>query len=238
MPNLRMALSCCLILGGCASSPTLVSNGVGVTRVETSSLPAPSPRDFAASDRPYSLGPLDELSIDVAGISEFSQKEIQVDASGRINFPLIGAIPAGGMTPAELARTIEDGLRRNHVRNPRVTVNINRTVSQVVTIDGAVREPGQYPVIGPMSLMRAIATAKGATEFAKLDDVVVFRKVGGQSYAALYSLRAIRQGAYQDPEIFPNDVVLVGTSRGRLLFKDFLALIPLLTTPLIVALQN
>jgi polysaccharide export outer membrane protein len=89
-----------------------------------------------------------------------------------------------------------------------------------------------------MTLMRAVATAKGASEFAKLDDVVIFRTVKGQQLAALYNLTAIRRGNYEDPEVFANDVVVVGDSQARRLFKDALQVVPLLMTPLIIALQN
>ena len=99
-------------------------------------------------------------------------------------------------------------------------------------------KPGIYPVLGRMSLTRAIASAEGTTEFSSLDDVVVLRTISDRQYAALYSLKSIRKGLYADPEIFPNDVVMVGESRGRRIFKDFLAVVPLLTTPIIVALQN
>ena len=108
----------------------------------------------------------------------------------------------------------------------------------MITVDGQVKEPGLYPVIGKMTLMRAVATAKGTAEFAKLDDVVIFRTVNGQKLAALYNLKAIRRGYYNDPEVFANDVVVVGDSQARRLFKDALQLVPLLTTPLIVALQQ
>ena len=128
---------------------------------------------------------------------------------------------------------IEAGLRGRYVRNPQVTVNLKETVSQVFTVDGEVREPGLYPVIGKMTLMRAVATAKGSTEFAKLSQVVVFRKVGGQSMAALFDLKAIRNGQYDDPEIFASDVVIVGNSQARRIFRDVLQASPLITTPLI-----
>ena len=75
-----------------------------------------------------------------------------------------------------------------------MTVNLKETVSQVITVDGQVTEPGLYPVVGRMTLMRAVATAKGLSEFAKLNDVVVFRTVKGQKLAALYDLHAIRRG--------------------------------------------
>jgi polysaccharide biosynthesis/export protein len=89
-----------------------------------------------------------------------------------------------------------------------------------------------------MTLVRAVATAEGTAEFAKLDDVVIFRTVKGQQLAALYNLKAIRRGSYADPEVFANDVVVVGDSQAKRLFKDALQVLPLLTTPLIILLQN
>ena len=94
-----------------------------------------------------------------------------------------------------------------------------------------------YPVIGHMSLLRAVASAKGTSEFAKLDDVVILRTVEGKNYAALYNIKALRQGAYADPEIYANDVVVVGDSRARRLFRDLLTIVPLLSTPLVLLLQ-
>ena len=86
--------------------------------------------------------------------------------------------------------------------------------------------------------MRAVATAGGASEFARLNDVVVFRTVGTQRYAALYNLALIRRGAYADPEIFASDIVVVGDSQARRLFRDILAAAPLITAPIIAVLQN
>lgn len=227
-------LTVCLLAGGCASS-RIEPNG-RVTRIQADSMPAPAGADLRAG-RPYYLGPLDLLSIGVVGMDDLNQQDIQVDASGRINFPMVGSIEAAGKTPAEVAGLIEQGLRARHVRDPQVSVNLRKTESQVVTVDGEVREVGTYPVVGRMSLLRAVAAAKGPTEYAKLDDVVVLRTVDGKNYAALYNLRAIRQGAYEDPEIYANDVVIVGNSSARRLFQNFLSIVPLLTTPLILLLQ-
>ncbi|HWL48175.1 MAG TPA: polysaccharide biosynthesis/export family protein [Sphingomonadaceae bacterium] len=196
-------------------------------------LPPPTRADLAAQDRPYLIGPFDKITVDVFGIDELS-KEVQADASGRISFPLIGVIEAAGKTPAELASAIEELLRGQYVRDPQVTVNLKETVSQVITVDGEVKEPGLYPVVGRMTLSRAVATAKGATEFARLSDVTIFRTVGGQRMAALYNLKAIRRGEYSDPEVYANDMVIVGNSEARRIFRDILQASPLITTPLIV----
>ena len=235
----KVAILCLplLALSACAGTKSL-GGDPSISVVEGNSLPAPDRSDLLAETRPYLIGPFDKLQIDVFGIEELSAKEFQTDASGRISFPLAGIIEAAGKTPGEVEIELEERLRTRYVRDPQVTVNLKETVSQVITVDGQVREPGLYPVVGKMTLMRAVATAKGTAEFAKLDDVVIFRTVKGQQLAALYNLTAIRRGNYDDPEVFANDVVVVGDSQARRLFKDALQVVPLLMTPLIIALQN
>jgi len=217
---------------GCTSTPPVGQNA-NVNVVSMAELPPPERTDLASTTRPYYLGPFDKLEIDVFGVPDL-RREAQVDASGRITFPLVGEVDAAGRTPSELAAVIAEGLRGQYVRNPQVTVNLQETVSQVVTVDGQVANPGLYPVVGRMTLERAVARAGGATEFARLSDVVVFRRVGGQQYAGLYNLRSIRRGLYPDPEVFASDVVIVGDSPARRLFRDLLQVAPLLTTPLII----
>lgn len=235
-------LICALALSACASErrlppSALAAQGRGVVRVDGDKLPAPSRADYGASSTPYLLGPFDELAIDVYGVEELQQKAVQVDASGRLSFPLAGTIEVSGKTPEEVARIIDGRLRGRYVRDPRVTVNLTEMASQIVTVEGEVEKPGNYPIIGRMSLLRAIAAAEGVTEFSKLQDVVILRRIEGRDYAGLYNLRAIRRGLYDDPDVYPGDVVMVDESRGRRIFRDFLQLAPLLSAPLIVALQ-
>jgi polysaccharide export outer membrane protein len=223
-----------LIVAAC-SSPRLVGNET-LTVVSASELPAPARSDLAAEVRPFLIGPHDRIGVDVFGAPELS-KTIQADASGRISYPLVGEIEAAGRTPDELAQLIEDRLRGRYVRNPDVTVNLIETFSQNVTVDGQVTRPGPYPVRGRMTLMRAVAVAGGTTEFARQSHVVVFRRADNRDYAALYNLGAIRQGYYPDPEIYANDVVVVGESQARRLFRDVVQAAGLLTTPIVAVLQ-
>ena len=236
---IRLCLIIMLALGaaGCAGKTVLTDNP-SVKVPESGELPPPERADLFEQNRPYLIGPFDKLIIDVFGIEELSRKEVQTDAGGRISFPLAGIIETAGKTPGEVEDIIEERLRGEFVRDPQVTVNLKETVSQVITVDGQVKEPGLYPVVGRMTLMRAVATAKGTDEFAKLDDIVIFRTVRGQRMAALYNLKAIRRGLYSDPEVFANDVVVVGDSSARRLFKDFLQIGPLLSTPIILLLQG
>jgi polysaccharide biosynthesis/export protein len=237
MKKLSVLLVAIASLSGCAG-PAAVGGAQGIQVMTGTALPAPDRSDLLGETRPYLIGPFDKLTIDVFGIEELSAREVQTDASGRISFPLAGIVEAAGRTPAEIEDELEGRLRARYIRDPQVTVNLKETVSQVITVDGQVREPGLYPVIGKMTLMRAVATAKGASEFAKLDDVVLFRTVKGQDFAAVYNLEAIRRGNYEDPEVFANDVVVVGDSKARRMFKDALQIAPLFTAPLFFLLQQ
>ncbi len=229
--RLTVLVTFCL-LASCAG-PAAIGTSPDVSVVSADELPAPSRGDLLAANRAYLIGPFDKLNIDVFGIEDLT-KEVQIDASGRLSFPLIGVVEAAGLTPGELSDEIEERLRGRYVRDPEVTINLEETVSQVITVDGQVENAGLYPVVGRMTLMRAVATAGGTSEFAKLSDVVIFRTVNGQQLAGLYNLKAIRRGNYNDPEVFANDVIIVGDSQARRIFKDILQASPLLTTPLII----
>lgn len=200
-------------------------------------LPAPDPTDFLSGQRPYTVGPFDRLTIDVFGVPELAVREVQADASGRISFPLVGVVEVLGLTPSDIEKRLAERLREAHIRNPQVTVNLKETLSQVVTVYGEVKSPGQYSVIGGITLLTAVARAGGTGEFAKQSNVVVYRTVKGQRYAAMYDLKAIKKGIYEDPELYPNDLIIVDDSASRRIFKDFLALSPLLA-PLIIVLSR
>lgn len=223
-------------LSGCAHQQPLVSTDRLTVVQNSATLPAPGRRDLIAGDRPSLIGPLDTIQVDVFNVADLS-REVQVDAGGRIAMPLIGTIDASGRTAQELAQSIESALRGRYVRNPDVTVNIRSSVSQVVTMEGQVVEPGLYPVTNQMTLLRAIASAKGLSEFAKQDEVVILRTVDGRQMAGLYNIDAIRRGAYADPAIYANDVVVVGDSPARRRFRDLVSVAPLLAAPLIAVLQ-
>jgi polysaccharide export outer membrane protein len=225
-----------LTLQACVSSGTY-GGDPGISVAQDTALPVPAARDVTASVRPYLVGPFDKLKIDVFGVEELSNREVQTDASGHVAFPLVGTVDAAGRTPEEIARIIADRLRGKYVRDPQVSVNLIETLSQVVTVDGQVQKPGIYPVVGDMSLLRAIASAQGTTEYARTNNVVVFRTVAGQRYAGLYNLDGIRRGNYPDPAIYANDVVVVGESTALRRFDRFLQIVPLITSPLVLLLR-
>lgn len=225
MSNIVRAAPLALIisLSACAGSPAL---GPGSRAVAVSqALPAPGNTATNLDFSNYRIGPRDEVIVEVFGAPEL-RREGEVDAAGNLSLPLVGTVVAGGKTPTEVASVIAGQLRGKYIRDPQVTVNIKKAVGQTVTVDGAVRDPGNYPIVGRMTLQQAIASAKGADDIANLDNVVVFRRVGTQQMAALFSLRQIRAGRVTDPQIYGNDIVVVGENATRRFLKN-LSSVPL-----------
>lgn len=238
MTNRFLFASCAavgMLISGCAKNPPIAISGA-YELMPLSGLPVPAAEDVFAQARPNVIGPQDQLSITVWGIEGLDAREVRVNSSGSLSFPIAGNVMAAGRTPAELEELIAVRLRAGFVRDPRVTVNIIEAQSQTVTVDGEVGRPGIYPVIGSMSLLKSIASAQGTEEYAR-DEVVVFREVGGRQYAAVYNLEGIRLGNYPDPAIYAGDVVVVGDSPSRRRLDLLIGTAPALLSPLVLLIR-
>lgn len=176
----------------------------------------------------YHIGPLDVLSVTVFQEPDLTFKELQVDASGNIQFPLIGSVHVGGKSTTDVSSELKASLNKSLV-NPQVTVGVVSSVSQQITVEGSVTMPGVYDVAGSTSLLKALAQAKSPTRVARLDQVVVFRVVNGVRTGALFDVNKIRIGAADDPELLGGDVVVVGFSSVKGAFRDFLTTAPVLS---------
>lgn len=211
-------------VGGCASG-NQSTVGLSAGPAAYSVIPAAGANATAVAD--YRIGPLDTLDVAVFQEPELSTKEIQVDASGQIALPLIGSVEARGKTAAELSRELEQLFGSKYLRDPQVTVTVASSVSQKVSIQGEVTEPGVYQITGPTTLLDVISMAKGETDVATLDQVVVFRNINGQRMGAVFDVASIRRGAAADPVIQGNDLVVVGYSAARRFWRNVLSAAPL-----------
>lgn len=242
--RLLAALVAASILSACASRPPIgaLPGPTGPTSnvqvMQSGALPAPAVSDFVGETLPYRIGAYDVLDIGAFGIDGLERREVRVDGAGRVSFPIVGTIDALGLTPAELESRLADRLRANFVRDPRVSVNLREQVSQTFTVAGQVQEPGSFPILGKMTLIRAVARAKGLGDFARTNEVLVFRQVNNQRLVGIYDIRGIERGNYDDPAIYPNDLIVVGDSPQRRLLRDIIGVAPTLLAPLIVTLAN
>lgn len=174
----------------------------------------------------YRIGPSDKLALTVFQVAELSFEEIFVDASGKLQLPLLGSVQAAGLTPAELSADLERRLGERYLRNPRVSVSVSEAASQKITVDGAVMKPGVYTMRGRTTLLQAVAMAEGGTRIADLKKVAVFRSNDGRPMVAVFDLAAIRRGDAADPIVLGDDVVVVDTSRLSARYRDFIEVLP------------
>lgn len=189
--------------------------------------PADSVQAAALSQQDYRIGPLDTLEVSVFHVDGLN-RTVQVDSAGQINLPLIGGVAAAGKTATQLADDIALALGRKYLQSPQVTVFVSKSQSQKFTIEGAVREPGVYDMAGRMTLLQAIATAKGVEQNAQLKHVVIFRMVDAKRMAAVVNLADVRKGKVDDPQIYPTDVIVVAGSNSDRVLKEIIGVSPLL----------
>lgn len=223
MKNVLIALIA-VVLAGCAKS-TPLSSSISSGAAAYSLMPASTGEEVAVGD--YRIGPLDSLDVTVFQEPDLSAKSIEVDASGRIALPLIGGVDAKGKTAAELSKELEALFGAKYLRNPQVTVTVASSVSQKVSVQGEVAQPGVYQLTGPTTLLDVLSLAKGETELAKLNEVVVFRNVKGDRMGAVFDIMSIRRGEAPDPVIQGNDLVVVGYSSARRFWRDVVSAAPL-----------
>ena len=174
----------------------------------------------------YRIGPSDKLSVTVFQVEDLTFAEIFVDASGKLQLPLLGSVQAAGLTPAELSTDLERRLGERYLRNPEVSVSVSEAASQKITVDGAVMKPGVYEMRGRTTLLQAVAMAQGGTRIADMKKVAVFRSTDGRPMVAVFDLAAIRRGETVDPVVLGDDVVVVDTSRLSARYRDIVEILP------------
>jgi len=133
---------------------------------------APVAYSYASTEGPYRLGAGDKLRIVIYG-QEGLTNTYAVDAGGAITLPLIGAVKARGLTPAELAAVITARLKQGYLREPYVAVEIESY--RPFFILGEVAAPGQYPYVPNMTVESAVAIAGGFTPRAQRGEVTLTR---------------------------------------------------------------
>lgn len=190
-------------------------------------LAAPDATRFQTLGADYKIAPMDRLGIKVFRMDDLSG-DYDVDLAGNISLPLIGQVKAANLTTAQLNAILTQKLGAKYLEHPDVSVAIKSSTAHVVTVDGAVAQAGSFPVAGPLSLIQAVAMARGTTQDANPRRVVVFRTIGGRRQAAAFDLTAIRRGQAPDPQIYPGDIVVVDGSSLKATQKQVLQAIPLL----------
>lgn len=136
---------------------------------------AATPAAGGASTPPgYAIGPSDVLRIVVWKEPDLTL-DVTVRPDGMITVPLLGDVPAAGRVPSQLAGALVARLEE-FIESPRVTVSVSQATSARVYVVGQMMRPGEFPLSGRMTVLKALALAGGFKEFAKSDSIVIIRE--------------------------------------------------------------
>jgi protein involved in polysaccharide export with SLBB domain len=154
----------------------------------------------------------DPVDLKISGVPAEDQAQVNntytVDADGAINLPYIGKVHAEGVTPAQLARSIEENYRSNKIyTNPNITILMQPT-ARFVNVGGSVRMPTRVPFTEDMTLLTAINAAGGFNDFADQRHVRLLR--GNE--VTVYDVRRFRKDPSQDVHLRPGDKIEVPQS--------------------------
>jgi polysaccharide export outer membrane protein len=174
----------------------------------------------------YQIGPRDVLMVSVFNEPGLSFEELPVSSGGTIAMPLIGTLPASGKTAAQLAADINEKLNARFLRDARTAVSVTTAINYTVTVDGAVTKPGIYDIPGRLMLSQSLAIAGGGSQFARMNEIIVFRDINGQRYAARFDMNDIRAGRAPDFALKQRDTVVVGFNAAAALFRDIVTTLP------------
>jgi polysaccharide export outer membrane protein len=226
-PILRRALilpfmAACMLLGACADE------GPGGPIPYNRPLGTPDAPSVVSLESDYRIAPMDTVSVKVFKAPDMTG-DYEVDLTGHISMPLVGEIEAANLTTAQLDERLTQKLGEKYLEHPDVSVGVKASTKRSVTVDGAVKAAGSFPVAGTTSLMQAVALAGGTSEDANPHRVAVFRTIGGKRQVAAFDLMAVRRGQAEDPAVYPGDIVVVDGSSIKAMQKQIMSSIPLLS---------
>jgi polysaccharide export outer membrane protein len=140
-----------------------------------------------SQDYTYIVGPKDLLEIKVFNVPELNIT-VRVSEDGTITLPLLGNIKVEGFNRDQLEQNLVKLLEKKYLKNPQVTVFIKEYQSKIVSIIGAVKKPGNFELLGKMTLLELISVSGGLTE-KHSDTIVIIRKYkNGKSNSILVNL--------------------------------------------------
>ncbi len=157
----------------------------------------------------YKIGPQDVLRIDVWKEPEIS-RTIPVRPDGKISLPLLNDVQAAGMTAMQLAGSIREGLTK-FLTAPQVTVTVSEINSRRVYVTGEVAHSGAMPLLPGMTVLQALSSSGGFTQFAKIKNIYILRTEDGKQVKHPFNYKEVIAGKKPEDNITvqPGDVIVV-----------------------------
>jgi polysaccharide export outer membrane protein len=163
----------------------------------------------AGEDPAYKIGPQDVLKIDVWKEEQLT-RTVPVRPDGKITLPLLNDVQAVGLTPMELAAVISDQLKK-YINGPQVTVSVTEINSRRVYVNGEVTKAGAYALLPHMTVLQALSSSGGFTQFARVKNISVLRTESGKQIRMPFNYKEAISGknGAQNIELQPGDVIVV-----------------------------
>jgi polysaccharide export outer membrane protein len=165
----------------------------------------------------YVIGSGDSLSIFVYRNPDLSDGGVSVRPDGRISTPLIEDIMAAGKTPTQLAREIEERLKK-YIQDPNVTVIVRSFIGpfdRQIRVLGEATDPSAIPYRDHMTLLDVMIATKGLTKYAAGNRAeIVRRDPDGKTTSIRVKLSdLIKDGDIsQNVEMQPGDTLIIPQS--------------------------
>ena len=168
--RMLVVLAACAVLAACGSS----GGGLGSSSAPAPanySATAPATATTGAVDA-YRLGAGDKVSVNVFGENDLSG-EFLVGDDGRVDLPLIGAVPAQGQTVTEFQNAVVGRYSSGYLKDPKVSVSVLNY--RPYFIQGEIGKGGEYPYKAGLTVQDAVAIAGGYTYRANTDKAFIRR---------------------------------------------------------------
>jgi polysaccharide export outer membrane protein len=166
-----------------------------------------SPRLLANSSAKLGIGDL--IDVTVFGVPDLSTKT-RVSSSGDIYLPLVDYVHVADLTTDEaqelIQKRLEDG---GFVRGPHVSIFVDESASQAITLLGEVGHPGPYPAIGERRLFDLISAAGGLTEKAGRSITIEHHGDPSQKVEVQLSSTNLAEDTQDNVDLYPGDLVIV-----------------------------
>jgi polysaccharide biosynthesis/export protein len=169
----------------------------------------PSAPQTVAPVEEYKIGAQDVLRIDVWKEAELT-RTVPVRPDGKISLPLLNDVQAAGLTAAQLSNVISEGLKK-FINSPQVTVTVNEINSRRVYVTGEVAHAGAFPLLPAMTVLQALSSSGGFTQFAKVKGIYVLRTEDGKQVKHPFNYKEVLAGRKPEENIAlePGDVIVV-----------------------------
>ncbi len=211
-----MNLSTCLLIGALLL-PTLVSpqeaqkEAAKDTSAQKTVVPAvgTTASQVAANDAEYKIGAQDLLRVDIWKEDQLT-RTVPVRPDGKITLPLLNDVQAAGLTPMQLAAAISEGLKK-FINTPQVTVTVTEINSRRIYVTGEVARAGAFPLLPNMTVLQALSSSGGFTQFARLKNIYVLRVEDGKQVKHPFNYKEVVNGKNAEQNILlqPGDVIVV-----------------------------